>query len=462
MNDTTETGAAKTCSKSPRKYVWIAAGIILAVGVAGYVASKLGLDRALVKEAVDNFAANLQASSHDTLSFTYQDIKIAGGLTDRHAVIIGPKLEQSPEGLESAQKITYTTEEAVLYPTSSDLSALKIELAKPIKGYKGSDVEGEAAMTAIPRIPFVIDATQKRIKGNSFIESRISIPDSLLIDGPQSERGKPWNQFTVSLKPGAYVVNLHSPEADAPEGLGKTEIVLDDVKLTPEHDAEAAITIAKVHTHYENMQADDGGSQVTVTADVGPVTGSEKTLPYGPIELALSLSYDGLLSSAPQDFANQQEEGEKSLKLKTFSLKAKDSALYATADFVSGAKDVLPVGTANVTIENVPFILQELRAQHALDQKNEVILAAITQQVTGKPLGEAKDVSVDIKRVRDGAFQIGNTTFEELAAVVFRAALSGQAPIALPSTEAPAAEEEQMPVESAPEEAAEPEVKEAQ
>lgn len=454
MSDTTETSSTETkapCRKS-RKYALIAVAVIVTVGVLGYVASKLGLDRALVKESVDNFAANLQASSHDTLSFSYKDIKIAGGLTDRHAVIIEPKLEQSPEGLESTQKITYTTEEAMLYPTSSDLSSLKIVLAKPVKAYKGSDTENEASMTVIQRVPFEINAEQKNIKGKTFIESKVSIPDSLLVDGPESERGKPWNQFTVSLKPGAYIFNNHSTATDAPEGLGKTDVVLDEVVLTPEHDAESAISIAKVHTHYENMQADSGSSEVEVTANVGPVTGSEKTLPYGPIEFTMDLRYDGLLSSAPQDFANQQEAGEKSLKLETFSLKAKDAALYATADFVSGTKDVLPVGTANVTIENLPFILQELRAQNALDQKNEAILAAIIQQVTGKNVGESKDISVDIKRVRDGAFQIGNTTFEELMATVFRVALSGQAPVALPPSQAPAV----------PDEAVEPEAEEAQ
>lgn len=451
MSDTTETSSTETtapCRKS-RKYALVAVGVIIAVGVAGYVVSKLGLDRALVKESVDNFAANLQASSHDTLSFSYKDIKIAGGLTDRHAILIEPKLEQSPEGLESEQKITYTTEEAVLYPTSSDLSSLKIVLAKPIKGYKGSDAAGGPSITVTQRVPFEIDAGQKDINGKPFIESKVSIPDSLLVDGPESERGKPWNQFTVSLKPGAHILNTHSTASDAPEGLGKTDIALDEVTLTPEHDASDAISIAKVHTHYENKQADSGSSQVEVTADVGPITGSEKSLPYGPIEFTANLSYDGLISNAPQDFANQQETGEKSLKLETFSLKAKDAALYATADFVSGAKDVLPVGTANVTIENMPFILKELRSQKALDAQNEAILAAVIQQVTGKPLEEATDVSVDIKRVRDGAFQIGNTTFEELAAVVFRAALSGQAPVALPPAEVP------MQPESGPE--AEPE-----
>lgn len=435
MNDT---ATAPVAPKSSRKFFLPVVIAIIAIGAIGYLASKMGLDRALVKESVDHFAADLQSSSNDTLNFSYKDIKIEGGWSDRHAVLIEPKLEQSPQGLESEEKIIYTTEAALLYAGSSDLSSLKIVLPHPIKGYKAQDTSGEVSLTVTQRTPFEIEAEQVTINGKPFIASEIKIPDSLLVDGPQSERGEAWNQFTVSSKPGALVKNTHSTAPDAPQGLGSTEIMIEELVLTPENNAEGAISVAKVASNYSNSQTKSGSSSVAVTADVGPITGSASALPYGPIHFTMDMKYEGLLSSAPEDFANDTTN-EKSLKLETFNLKAKDAALYATADFVSGAKDVLPVGTANITIENAPFILDELRKNGVLDQKNEAMLSAVTQQITGKKLGEEKDVSIDVKRVRDGAFQIGNTTFEELMAIVLRAAFSNKMPASEPQATIPAA-----------------------
>lgn len=447
MNDTATPPAAP---KSSRKFFLPVVVAILAIGAIGYVASKAGLDKALVKEAVDDFAANLQSSSHDTLSLTYKDIRIEGGFGDRHAVIVEPQLKQSPEALESEEMVIYTTDAVLLYPHSSDLSTLKLVLPHPIRGYRGVDTSVEPSITVTQRLPIEVTAETETINGKSFVVSHIALPDSLLIDGRPSERDKPWNQMTMNMKPGATIVNSHTNSPNAPEGLGRTEINLEDVVITPQHDPADAITIKKFVTRYNNTQDKNGGSHVEVTADVGPVTGNEKTIPYAPMEFTMQLGYEGLLSSAPEDFASDTGK-EKSLKIETLNLKMKDAAIYATADFVSGAKDILPVGTANLTVENVPFLLGEWRASTLWSKDKETILDAAIALVTGKKLAESKDISIDIKRVRDGAFQIGHTTFEELMALVLRVSLGGHMPVVTPELEAPQPETVPQTEEEAPE-----------
>lgn len=419
MNDT-ETVA--TSPSSSRKWAILVVMGILAVGATAYIASRTGLDKALVKEAVDNFSAELKASSNDTLSFSYEDITIEGGFRDRHAIIKNPVLQQSPEGMESEQHIYYTTNAITLHANASDLSSMKLLMPHPIKGFKGSTMEGEAQLTVIQKAPVVAHIESTKQDGIPFVETRIELPDSMLVDGPESERGEPWNQFTLGLKEGGTVFLSHSTAPDAPEGLGKTDINLQDIVITPEHDAKDEIRIAQFVSHYGNVQDDKGKSKVSMTTDIGPITGSESALPYGPIEFSLNASYEGLLSTAPEDFASNQGN-EKALKIETLSLKAKEAALYATADFVSGAKDILPVGTANITLENVPFILKEMRKHKVLDASKEALFDAVVSEVTGTKLAETKDLTIDVKRVRDGAFQIGNSTFEELMALVLRSAL---------------------------------------
>jgi hypothetical protein len=48
----------KPSSKS--RYVWLSLALILLVGGGGYIASKTGLDKALIKQALDQFATNIK------------------------------------------------------------------------------------------------------------------------------------------------------------------------------------------------------------------------------------------------------------------------------------------------------------------------------------------------------------------------------------------------------------------
>jgi hypothetical protein len=438
MNDTPDvkvTEIVKSKRRSwKRRLLWSIPVLILAVGAGAFILSKSGLHRALVKDALDRLVTDVANSSDNNVVLSYQDVVIEGGLLDRHAVIRDPKIEQKIDAASDADHVAYATKEILLTPTSPDFSAFKAVLPYPIYGYKGSDADPMLAIT--PKTPFEVHSETRQIDEKPFVVSQMMIPDSILVDGPKAKRGEPWNQFTLQMKSGATVTNSFSLAADAPEGLGNTDVNLQEIVLTPEANPQGAISIKELITHYNNMQSKEGASVVEMSATIGDITADAEILPYAPISFAMDLRYEGLLSKAAQDFASGGA-GQKTLKVKSFSIKAKDAGVSASADFVSGQKDILPTGTANLTINNVPFILKELRAHEILREDGDALADALVTRITGKTLAESQDVSIDISRVHDGAFQIGQATFEELMALVLKAKMTPPAPAVIPPAPTP-------------------------
>jgi len=125
------------------------------------------------------------------------------------------------------------------------------------------------------------------------------------------------------------------------------------------------------------------------------------------------------------------------ITLKQFSLTTKEASLKASANFTANASDVLPVGTANVALVNVPFVIGELRKYKVVNPANEATVNHLLQLLTGAPVEQLTDVTIPIERARGGSFKIGNTTFEELFAVLLKEALQKRSQGDAPATVSP-------------------------
>lgn len=443
---TEETTAPETKSTS-RKFILPVILVILLIGGLGYVASKAGLDKALVKQAVDHFAADLAASTEHApahMTLTYDDIRLEGGLTNRHAILVNPAIKEVSRRDQSVTH--YRTDEVALYPTSTDLTSLRLEIAKPVRVFRAD--ETLAAATITQRSAIIVNVGPETRGDKNYTITTVALPDAFLIDAHPDNITDPWNRLTLTLAPGATMKRSMIEGGADWTSLSDSSFTAKDIKITPDAKPADAVTIASIDTSFTNTLNEQNLNHVTLNANIGPIDSSDELLPYGPLTAIIELDFEGVLRRSPEAFA-EAKSNESSLKLETFSIKGKDAAIYATADFVSGATDVLPVGTANLTVENLPFVLGELRAREKLKPQEEQILAAVIQRATGKKLGDTTDLTIDIKRVRDGAFQIGDTTFEEVMALVLKGALSGKmdAPTEAP-VGAPAEEPVTTPVET--------------
>jgi len=460
-----------TGSKSSRRIVVGTLIVLALIGGTVLVASKAGLDKALVKQQLDALAVQMKengARQGRDVAFTYGDVAIKGGLTDRHAEISDPTLVVKPleaEGFQQPrdpQTLRLTSEVLMVYPKAADLSSMTLSLPKPIEIRDAEDADKKLlSIEGATPIEVVYGTTKK--SGVPYTEWSFDAPKEVRFTYMREQVAEGAEEQTPTLKPvyDTIVLTMESGKGalsvEQAGNLGEGSLEMKSLVLSPQSQPEAGrITIDQIVSAWDNTRNEQNLNVVHSSFAIDNVQADEKLLPYAPISAAMDVSYEGAMPTSQEEQA-AIASSESAFKLKTFSITTKDATFNATADFVASPEDRLPVGMANVTLTNLPFIVAELKKFKLLDNDKEQLVATLLQQVTGTAYTDLKDVAVDVQRTRGGSFQIGKTTFEELFAALLQASMSkGKAPATVleapkaDAADAPAAPaEEKLKVEEA-------------
>lgn len=460
---TAETAIASDKRSHTRKIIFATIGALLIIIVAAVIASKAGLDKALVRQQLDAIALQLKergAAQGRDVTFTYGDIAIKGGFTNKHAVISAPQLDIRPmegEGFEQhdvkegkPNTLRITSPVLEVFPESANLSELKFALPQPVD-FASIEEPEKSLLKVRAATPLELHYATLKQKGAPYTRWQFTAPASLDLDYLREQVVEGEEDATPVLKPVYDTLNVAMEKGTAEltlaqggSGLGQGTLEFKSIAMAPASQPEAGkVTIAQILGQWSNQRNEKNLNVVNSTFSIDRVEAAEELIPYAPISLALDFTYEGAMPSTPEEVAAISSQ-ESSLKLKTLSLSTKDASFDATADFVATPEDRLPVGMATVNLTNLPFVIAELKENGLIAAEDEGLLVTILEQVTGVAYDELKDVTLDVQRTRGGSFQIGKTTFEELFATILQAALSNKAP-------APKLPEKQTPVE--PEEA---------
>lgn len=430
MTDAPPAPEEKESSKARKFIIPILIGIVLIL-VAGFVASRSGLDKALLRQRIDAFAISLnekgKAEGRD-IHLTYKDIYITGSFTNRHAVILKPQLSIKPLVADSkhvspADNLILRTAEVAIYPKAVDLSKLAVQMEKPLEFFDGSD-ETRKLLTVTSDESFTADIRQHKEIERPYLEVIHIMPADIDLTYLREQQAEGKEDETPNIVPVYENIKLtqtaggtiRSDMAQDGSGLGEAEVKLTDLAIIPDVQPEGAIKIAHISSSWKHALNEKNYHVIDAKLHIGDIAAPAEVLPYAPIALSLDATYEGAAPQTAKDLASIREQ-ESSIKLNKFALTAKDASLTATADFVASATDILPVGMATISLTNVPFILAELHRYQLLD-KNEAMVGDIAELVTGTPLNELKDAMIDVNRARGGSFTIGKTTFEEIFAMV--------------------------------------------
>lgn len=437
--------------ESPRKrrtrQLVIGGVALIVLLIAGLLlASKAGLDKALVRQQIDRFAANLQAQGKAqgrNITLTYENITIEGGFTDRHAVVHAPKmtvqpLEPAPASKpgERPETLSVTTPLLEIFPEGKSLSAMTVSLPQPVR-FTSIEEPDKTLATVTSAQPLAWYYARTEYAGEEAEKIRFEAPNSFEVTYLREQRAEGEEDATPTVTPVYETLNvaLENGKTDfviqtGPAALGEGTLGFQGITITPKDQPESAVMIDRIASHWSNARNAQHLNVVQSSFSIENINADAQILPYAPISAALDVSYEGAMP------ANQEEQGsitsqQSAFKLKTFRLSTKDATITANADFTATPEDKLPVGAANVTITNLPFIMGELKRYRLFDARKEQMLATLLQQITGTPYAELKDVVVDVNRARGGSFKIGKSTFEELFAALLQASMS-QNPNALP------------------------------
>jgi hypothetical protein len=446
-------------TRKKRPWGWgIAIGVLILVAVA-FFASRAGLDKALVKQQVDGFIVQLRESAKAQgrhVDLTYRDLEVAGGLTNKHVVMHDPvftikPLEPTPNVATQEQPtnaLRVTTARVLLFPKAADLSALSIEAHDPIDLAGEEDPTKSLLKISSPK-PLTVTVANTRIGDALYSELDAALPAALTFVYLRETQAEGKEEETPTLVPVYKTLTLTAQEggrlttrfAQDHSGLGEATIDYRNIVITPEDAPGEALTVAEIVGAWANSLNEKKQSSMQAKLSFGPVTSANPETPYQPVALKLEGSFEAGVApaaaaatapaqgteAAPEAVAPAAGAPESVITLKEFALTTKDANLTATANFTASATDVLPVGNANLTLTNAPFVLAELQAAGLLDEADSATVVSILERVTGTKAAEMKDIIIPIERARGGAFRIGNSTFEELFALLLQGAMQSNA-----------------------------------
>lgn len=428
-----------TAPKQKRKLLLPAVLGIVALLIIGFMVSRAGLDKALVRQRLDSSIvamkerAKLQGRDID---IRYGDIEMAGGLMDRHVIVRNPvftvkPLERAPLAPDALRKKTDTlmisTAQMVLYPKSTDLSSALISLPDPLNFATEEEPE-KSLMKLQASTPLEVLVNQRTVDGVPRLQLSHQLPAKLdftylhvnEVQGTEDatpELTPVYETLNVAVAPGSSIATDMTQDGSS---LGTVDVDIKQITLTPAKAPEGVITIAGIENRWNNVLTAENMSRITTTAKVGPITAPEGLMPNAPYAFSYDLAVEGPAVKA-QAAANPEGETRNStLVLKELTLSSKESTLTAQADFMATPSDIMPVGTAAIKLTNVNKALDSLRANQVLKPEMEQFLLPVLERVAGAPLASLTDLDIAVQRERGGAFMIGKTTFEELFAVVLK------------------------------------------
>lgn len=443
MNDVSSASEPTSYEKrKTRRIILGTAVVVVLIGAAAFIASKAGLDKALVRQELDLIAAQLKqrgAAQGREITFTYGAINIEGGISDRHAVVHDVKLQTRPlvqPGVppkeveeEASRSLVIASPVLEITPKSPNLAAFEIALPQPLTFTTIEEPE-KTLLTITNATPLAVTYASTKKDGDPITHWSFTAPKGTKLTYLREQQAEGVEDETPTIKPvyETLAVDMEKGEGELTllsdqSGLGQGMLELKAITLTPEAAPEGKVIIDHVVSQWSNQRNAKKLNVVNSSFAIDNVQADPQFLPYAPISAALDVTYEGPMPSTQEEMAAMETQ-ESAFKLKTFSISTRDATVSASADFVANTEDKLPVGIANVTITNLPFIVGELKKYQVMDDSKEQLMAALLQQITGTPYAELKDVVVDVNRARGGSFKVGKSTFEELFAALLSASIS--------------------------------------
>jgi len=430
----------ETTEKKKRKFLLPAIIAIVALLIVGFVVSRAGLDKALVKQRRDEVIATwkerARASGSD-IEITYKDIEVSGSLIDKKVIVHEPEFRMRPVQQNTTpssnhmDSIIISSPQMVIIPRSVDLSSATYSFPQPINLAEEKEPE-KSLLKVEPSTPLEVTVSES-IKNNVTYMSTSHVPPAslkLTYLRVQQAEGVEDQAPTVTPVYQVLTVNIgagskaESSFAADDSGLGTADVDYKQITLVPEAQPEGVITVAGINSHWSNTRNEKGFNVINAKSTVGPITADPAILPHAPVAMDVDFSFEGPMSQIP----TQEPTGEARdtlIQLKKLEISFKDAGLSASGNFTATPSDILPVGTAALKVTNLPLILDTLRKNQVVTANNETWLLPVIEKITGAPVASLTDVDVPISRERGGAFLVGKSTFEELFALMLKSAMSG-------------------------------------
>ncbi len=384
--------------------VFLAAVVVIAL--LGYFTSRAALSVDMVNTRLQIWGDMMKESAarkgYDA-NFTHGSISIEGGLFSKRAVIADPRITLSRHNKLARSFATSVVE---IQPDTAEMEKLRLVFPAPLH-IKGED--GEAR-----RFEMVTPLEVEVIKTDNGQAYEGFIPTQISIFKDKDEAGDAIPYMTFETKLGSKVkgfIGVDSEEYTQQISLAESVVKTADrtTKVASlELHAEAAKEDAARMTHYELKVARlDTTGFLSVIAPLDIEADVDR-------ETASVLSED-----------NNENHKDYSYFFNALSVHSGSSVLKLMGKFDVIKDEILPMGSAEVSLSNVGVLMGRLQSAGVLDDRSTEVTRTILKRISSEWNTKTDTIHFSLDREYGGGFYVGDVTFEELLATALKQYLLG-------------------------------------
>ena len=431
----------------------VAVVAIIAIAVAIWFVL-FGVSSLLTKEAVEanlqNISAQLAQEAKNggkDAKLTYSSVDMEGWGYNKHAVVHGLNLTLADAAMPDLNNASFATDNVVVALDRTNPQRFLVEFPAPVNISQNGQPRTALTFSAPLRYAYL----DTSVEGVHTVRHDLTIPNNLYLtepatpgSDPQTEAAAP-NRTTVSYKENPVFSFVLSPEQNSRVfDYAFSDIVVSGV-------AGDIATVGSVNGHYEAAPSAEGrvgGKYVFAVKDAVLHDGETLTKPYS---LNVDVSFDGEKPSSSAEGAMPVQNAEVTVNELAFS--SSEFNVHVDGKLASDPADPLLFGELKLTVNNV----QQLLASEIVPPAARGAVEASLEKMLGQKITGMNELSVPLKREKNGAFYMGQSTFENIASAFVADVLTQRpaTPQATPQpvelkAEQPAVAMPAAPVEPAP------------
>ncbi|NBX02974.1 MAG: hypothetical protein EBR02_02690 [Alphaproteobacteria bacterium] len=390
-------------------------GPIIIIGLVAYMA--MSSSAAITKQNIEKnlqslakFVEKQAADSGREGKLTYGDVVFEGIGFGKRAIIHNVTLSLAEKSMTDTSKWSLSTASVVVVPDAFLDEKLFFHFPDPINVTENSDLRSTISFLEAPKFSY-FDGTIKNVHS---IEQVLTLPEKITITPALSV------DDTTTPKTGVVEIAFDkSPVINStvlPDS--KERIYNLDIKNIKVSSAQTARLVASnIASHYSEKQVDENtleGKYTLSLVEVLLLNGETVMKPY-------TFAADLNIKSKVQRTAETAEKPAitttnlADVAINKLSLLSSEFEIKAEGKASAAVDDPLFFGDGTVTITNAGNAV----ASDIIPQQAKGPVSMALQKLTGAPVEAETQVSLPLKREKNGIFYINTMTFEELANSIF-------------------------------------------
>jgi hypothetical protein len=377
---------------------------VVTIALIGYFTSKAALSVQMVETRLAQWADVVKESAarrgYDA-NLKYGAISIEGGLFSKRAVISSPSLvlESNGKAIES-----FATARVELVPDSSAMNKVTLLLPAPVKITRGNET---ARYEASAPVSFVIESQGE---GQSY---QAAFPEKIHVFHDDQTGANAIPYATLETQLGGKIVGFIGSGAE--EYSQRIEL-----KQTSYKTADRTLRADNVYVQAEAAK-EDAAHLTHYDVKLNKVSTSGIFSVLSPMDVVMDVDRSTPAVVAAKSSAAQKEV---SYYVNSLSVTSGSTVFGLTGKFDVMPNEILPLGSAELSVSSVNGLLKRLRSANVLDARSEEITRGLLQKVAAEwTQGDKDTLKLIVEREYGGGFFIGDVTFEELFAMALKAYL---------------------------------------